>query len=217
MMRLPLVVGFVAVALLGDPIASLAQSAAQAHAREEAPSGGSSQERALRAFEALVQTVAGVAAGKNPLETAEKLVPQTDPNYQAWSQHLRDQHREWAQTTAPTPGTLGDRPSRRRTQWEHAREQNANTRDGGATDFVARLSDDTDHSAAEIRDRINFSETSGPISGRNEDGCFGYGNEEAPYSGAARYEHLRNVFSSSSCDDPLALNHGSTTTACTYR
>ena len=188
----------------------------------EPPSAGA-QSSSAEALRTLVQAVADADRGEGPLAVAEKLVPQEDPNYKAWSQHLRDDHSQWIQEdrdAAPLLQQDDDVTGRRRTQAAtpnraHAVNSEFNANNPGAAFYVARLSDDTDHGAAEIRDLVSFTSTSGPITGRNpEDGSFIH-DEESPEG--LRYARLRSVFSSSSCDDPLALNHGSSIAACTYR
>ena len=62
----------------------------------EPPSAGA-QSSSAEALRTLVQAVADADRGEGPLAVAEKLVPQEDPNYKAWSQHLRDDHSQWIQ------------------------------------------------------------------------------------------------------------------------
>ena len=66
-----------------------------------------------------------------------------------------------------------------------------------------------------VRARLSFSADAGPVTGRRDDGSFMHGDESLE-NGALRYQHLRNTFSSSACNDPLAENHGAADTACTY-
>ena len=56
-------------------------------AAAEPPSAGA-QSSSAEALRTLVQAVADADRGEGPLAVAEKLVPQEDPNYKAWSQHL---------------------------------------------------------------------------------------------------------------------------------
>lgn len=180
-----------------------------------------SKERGARALRALVQTVVEAGGGEAPLQVAEKVVVQEDANYLEWSTSLLEQHQQLAQDAAGP----GDETERRRAQAEGrasalsnlAREFNGNpATSAGVEDWEAIRDDPTDHTAAEIKALIRFdSAAGGPISGRNADGSYVY--DESPDSGSLQYAHLRSVFSSSSCDDPLALNDGSTSAACTYR
>ena len=180
-----------------------------------------SKERGTRALRALVQTVVEAGGGGAPLQVAEKVVVQEDANYLEWSTSLLEQHQQLAQDAAGP----GDETERRRAQAEGrasalsnlALEFNGNpATSAGVEDWEAIRDDPTDHTAAEIKALIRFdSAAGGPISGRNADGSYVY--DEGPDSGSLQYAHLRSVFSSSSCDDPLALNDGSTSAACTYR
>ena len=178
-----------------------------AEAGSTAAGAKNDMDRALEALGAMDKMDDGGAAGT--MEEVEQLLPQDDPNYQAWSQHLGNHHRQWALGTAQPAAVAA--AARRRTQ------DRAYDSFDASTFTAARDSIDADHGAAEIRNALRFdSLTGGPITGRNTDGTFVYG-EETPENGAAKYERLRASFSSASCDDPLALNHGSATAACTYR
>ena len=153
-----------------------------------------------RVWTRLHKAVADASGNEPILEIADRLMPQDDPDYQAWSQQLRDEH-------------LQSEHFRRRTQ-STAREFNANTRRN--EDWPTYLNDETEYSATDIEALLSFdSPGSGPVTGRNPDGTLIY-NHETSENGALRYARLRSVFSSSSCDDPLAANHGSTTEGCTY-
>lgn len=123
-------------------------------------------------------------------QSTKQLVPGDDSIYQELAGHLRDS--SWLRVP---------HDERRRAQSYDAED---------AEDRVARMEatgEVEDYEGTIITRALTFSDSEGPITGRNaEVGTMQYG-DETNENGKLRYENLRSVYSSTACTDSLAENN----------